>query len=82
MTGIGTVERFVAEREVGDDIVHDRNFQQRPLKPGRVAQVATPDPAVFVDVHPYQDIAAKTFSEGKALTTVTGNEGIDFAANF
>ena len=43
--GIGAVERFVAEREVGDDVALDRGFQQRPLKPGRVAQMATRDAA-------------------------------------
>src|SRR5262245_8867095 len=40
VSGIGTVERLVAEREVGDDIAFDDGLQQRPLEPGRIAQVA------------------------------------------
>ena len=33
VSGIGAVERFVAEREVGDDVALDRGFEQRPLEP-------------------------------------------------
>ena len=40
---IGAVERLVAEREVGDDVALDRRFQQRPLEPGRIAQMAAVD---------------------------------------
>src|SRR6187200_2601023 len=43
MAGIGAVERFVAQGEVGDDVALDHGFQQRPLKPGWVAQVAAGD---------------------------------------
>ena len=42
---IRAVERFVAEREVGDDVAFDRGFEQRPLEPRRVAGVAARDPS-------------------------------------
>ena len=41
---IGAVERLVAERKVGDDVALDRRFQQRPLEPGGIAQMAAFDP--------------------------------------
>jgi hypothetical protein len=44
---IGTIERFVAKREVGDDVALDCGFQERPLKPRRVPQMAPVDPAVI-----------------------------------
>ena len=40
---IGAVEGFVAERKVGDDVAFDRRFQQRPLEPRRVTQMAARD---------------------------------------
>ena len=40
---IRAVERFVAQREVGDDVAFDGGFEQRPLKPGWIAQVAARD---------------------------------------
>src|SRR4051812_44091162 len=43
---VGTVERFVAKREIRDNVVLDDSLQQRPLKPGGVTQVASLDPAV------------------------------------
>jgi hypothetical protein len=46
MPRIGAVERLVAEREVGNDVAFDRDLQQRPLKPGRIAQMAAGDAAV------------------------------------
>src|SRR5262249_56862387 len=46
VSGIGAIERLVAEREVGDDIAFDDGLQQRPLEPGRIAQVATGDALV------------------------------------
>src|SRR5258706_15560746 len=33
MAGIGTVERFVAQRKVRNDIALDRRFQNWPMKP-------------------------------------------------
>ncbi len=54
--GIGAVERFVAEREIGNDVALDGRFQQGPLEPGRIAQVASCD-AITVDAHPCQNVA-------------------------
>ncbi len=56
---VGAVERFVAEREVGDDVALDRRLQQRPLEPRRIAQVAALDRAVGVEPQPDQDVAAE-----------------------
>src|SRR3954465_12230672 len=58
MSGIGAVERFVAQGKVGNDVAFDHGFQQRPLKPGRVAQMAARDP-VNIEADPRQHIAAK-----------------------
>ena len=44
---IRAIERLVAEREVRDDVVLDRGFEQRPLEPGRVARVAARDAALL-----------------------------------
>ena len=64
---IGAVERFVAEREVGDDVAFDAGLEQRPLKPGRVAQMAALDPAVSAEAHPHEKVAAKGLDQGKPL---------------
>ena len=62
MPGIRAVERFVAEREVRDDVALDRGFQQRPLEPGGVAQVAARDAALAVELEPHQHVATERFS--------------------
>jgi hypothetical protein len=33
MSRIGTIERLVAKRKIGDDVVLDYSLQQRPLEP-------------------------------------------------
>src|SRR4029077_16970603 len=43
MPRIRAVERLVAEREVSDDVAVNGGFQQRPLKPRRIAHVAARD---------------------------------------
>src|SRR5450756_1692304 len=58
VTRIGAIEGFVAEREVGDDIAFDCRLQQWPLKPRRVAQVASFDPTI-PHAEPNQNVAAK-----------------------
>jgi len=78
MTGIGTVERLIAKRKISDDIVLDRNFQQRPLKPRRVAQVTACNPALSVDVYPYQNIATEPFAECESFATVDKSMIINF----
>src|SRR6516164_6465747 len=66
MARIRTVERLVAEREVGDNVAFDRGLQQWPLEPGWIAQMATLDSAVF-DPHRGEYIAAKTFCKAQSL---------------
>src|SRR3954454_23911925 len=60
---VGTVERFVAEREIRDDVVLDHSLQQRPLKPGGIAQVASLDPTV-PQAQPNQHVAAESLDHG------------------
>src|SRR5262245_8196189 len=62
VTRIGAIERLVAEREVGDDVALDHHFQQRPLEPGRVAQMAAHD-ALAIEPQPGEHIAAERFGE-------------------
>src|SRR5438552_9749892 len=63
---IGTVERLVAEWNVRDDVVLDHGFQQRPLKPGRIAHVASFDQAV-AQAQPDQNVAAESLHDRHAL---------------
>src|SRR5215217_4606328 len=63
---IGAVERLVAERKVRDDVVLDHGFQQRPLKPGRVAHVASFDQAI-AQTQPDQDVAAESLHDRHPL---------------
>src|SRR5689334_15364745 len=51
---IGTVERLVAEREVRHDVALDCGFKQRPLKPGRVTQMAAVYVAISAQAQPHQ----------------------------
>src|SRR6185295_9577280 len=66
---IGAVERLVAERAVGDDVALDRGLQQRPLEPGRIAQMAARDPAA-VEPQPDQDVAAESLVQPQAFRNV------------
>ncbi len=70
VTGIRAVERFVAQREVRDDIALDHSFQQRPLEPGRVAQMATREAATF-ESQPHQHVATKRFRYSKTFAHLT-----------
>src|SRR5581483_11197572 len=63
---IRTVERLVTEWKVGDDIVLDRRFKQRPLKPRGVAQMAALDP-VAAQAKPDQYVATKSFDHRHAF---------------
>src|SRR5258708_8162778 len=63
---VRTVERFVAEREIRDDIVFDRRLEQRPLKPRGIAQVAAFDQAV-AQAKPDQNVAAKSLDDRHAF---------------
>src|SRR5437870_3249138 len=66
MPRIGTVERLVAEREVRNDIVLDRGFEQRPLEPGGVAGMAARDAAIE-NTHPDQHVAAERLGHRDAF---------------
>ena len=70
MTRIGAVERFVAERKVGDDVAFNRDLQQWPLEPRSIAQVAACDVPVGADAQPDQHIAAKGFDQAKTFATL------------
>src|SRR5262245_30187882 len=67
VTRIGAVERFVAEREVGNDVAFDRNLEQRPLEPGRVAQMATLDGAVLAEADGHENVAAEGLGEAETF---------------
>src|SRR5688572_17743356 len=71
MAGIRAVEGFIAEREVGHDVALDRRLEQRPLEPGRIAQVAALDAAVRADAHPREDVAAETLDQCGAFARAT-----------
>src|SRR5579863_9146138 len=76
MPRIGAIERFIAEREIGDDVAVDRNFKERPLEPRRVAQVAAAD-AAAVDPDPDQYVAAETFGKGQSFAAGLVDRGGD-----
>ena len=69
---IGAVERFVAEREVGDDVAFDGGFQQRPLEPGRIAQMAALDQPVVAEAHPDQHVAAEGLDQRQPFSRCAG----------
>src|SRR5690606_37611420 len=60
----------------GDDVAFDRRLQQRPLEPGRIAQMAARDPAASPQPQPDQDIAAKALDEGQSFALSAG-AGVD-----
>jgi hypothetical protein len=63
---IGTVERLVAERKIRNDIVLNDSLEQRPLKPGGIAQMASFDPAI-AQAEPDQNVAAKSLDDRHAF---------------
>src|SRR5262245_43642396 len=71
MPRIGAVERFVAEREVSDDVAFDHHFEERPLEPRRIAQMAARH-ALAVKAHPGQHIATERFGEPETFAAFTG----------
>src|SRR5260221_11485005 len=75
MAGIRAVERFIAEREVGDDVAFDRRLEQRPLKPRGVAQMAAFHAARGADPDPRKNIAAEAFNHRYALSGGRGGRG-------
>src|SRR5262245_9307806 len=78
---IGAVERFVAEREVGDDVAFDRHCEQRPLQPGRIAQMAALDGAVLAEANRYENIAAEGLGDAETFAGFAGfsERGAEFA---
>ena len=75
MPRIGAVERFIAEREVGDDIALDSGFEKRPLEPRRVAQMAARDAAVF-DAQRSHHIAAETFGKAQSFAGAAATSAV------
>src|SRR5205085_2864636 len=61
------VERFVAEREVGDDVAFDHRLEERPLEPGRIAEMAANHAAVGAKPDRRQDIAAETLDDRQSF---------------
>src|SRR5262249_53504038 len=74
VTGIGAVERFVAEGKIGDDVALDGGFQERPLEPGRVAQMTAPH-ATILQANPGQHVTAEAFDKPQAFSR--SRRGID-----
>src|SRR5262249_24059652 len=66
MPRIRAIERFIAEREIGDDISLDRNLKQRPLKPGWIAQMTAGD-VTRLKPDRNQYIATETFDQCQAF---------------
>src|SRR5882724_357952 len=65
--GIGAVERFVAEREIGDDVALDHRLEQRPLEPGRVAEMAAEHAAIVAQPDRGEDVAPESLDDPKAF---------------
>jgi hypothetical protein len=63
--GIRAVERFVAKREVGDDVVFYYGFQQRPLEPGRITKVASDYLASGVNCNPGKNVPSEPFDKSE-----------------
>src|SRR6185312_2548620 len=66
VTRIGAIEGFVAEREVSDNIALDRCLKKWPLKPRRVAQMASFDPTI-PQAEPDKDVATKSLDDRHAF---------------
>ena len=69
--GVGAVEAFVAEREVGDDVSLDHRFKQRPLEPGRIAQMAALNFSVR-NPDPDENVAAERLGQRDAFAIADG----------
>src|SRR3954470_14178549 len=67
MPRIGTVEGFIANWKVGNDVAVNGSFQQRPLEPGRISRMAARNPA-FRQSDPDEYIASESFNDGHALS--------------
>src|SRR2546421_12777267 len=79
MSGIGAVERLVAQGEVRDDVALDRRLQQRPQQPRRIAQVAALDAPSNTEAHVAEYIAAKPLDQRRAFDAARGHGTDDLA---
>ena len=52
---------------VCNDVALDDRFQQRPLEPRRIAQMAAIDAAAVVDPDPGEDITAEPLNQRRAF---------------
>src|SRR5262252_6292524 len=73
---IRAIERFIAEREIGDDISLDRNLKQWPLKPGWIAQMTARDLTRF-EPQRNQHVAAETFDQRQPFAAAIGELDCD-----
>ena len=71
--GVGEVEGFVDEGEVGDDVAEDGVFEQRPVLPGGVVGVAVADGPVGAGFERDEDGAAPGFDEADAEASGGGD---------
>ena len=79
MAAVGAVEGFVAQGKIGDDVALDRGFEQRPLEPRGVAQVAAGDAAEGVEAQPGEDVAAEALDQGRPLPRAGRDVGLQGA---
>jgi len=64
---VGTVERLVAEREVGDDVSLDGGLEERPLEPAGVAGMHPGQPAVLAESHAHEHVATERLDQRRAF---------------
>src|SRR5665647_740381 len=68
---VRAVERLVAERKIGDNISFYRGFQQWPLEPRRITQVASSDVTRIIEPNPSQNVATECFYKAKTFAHAT-----------
>src|SRR5512145_2497829 len=74
---IRAIERFVAQREVGNDVALDRRLQERPLQPRRIARETAVDGSAGGEPNPGEDLAAEAFDQRGALAGFRREENRD-----
>src|SRR5262249_38990051 len=76
VTRIRAIERFIAEREIGDDISLDRNLKHGPWNPGWIAQMTARDLTRF-EPQRNQYVAAETFDQRQPFAAAIGKLDCD-----
>src|SRR6516164_301455 len=72
MARIRAIERFIAEREIRDDIALDGDLKQRPLKPRRITQMTARD-MTRLKPQRNQHVAAKALDQRQAFAVSVGS---------